>query len=164
MRASARPRVTFVPAKVTKTIRSAVHGRTNAATPGWRGAADAQPFGFPRVLGQTGEAVNSLHSNIRPLVSCLPCAARLRVSRSWRHFQDFRRSPHRGRNLRREGSAPTDEFERCVIVSLLTRRASQSLTGEKRDVFERSELASASQECEAQSSRQAALAGCLFFC
>ena len=83
MRASARTRVTFVPAKVTKTIRS-----------------DAQPFGFPRVLGfgflrrsnayihvgvgQTGEAVNSFHSDIRPLVSCLPCAARLRASRSCR--------------------------------------------------------------------------------
>ena len=50
---------------------------------GWRGAADAQPFGFPRVLGQTGEAVNSLRSDRRPLVSCLPCAARLCVSRNW---------------------------------------------------------------------------------
>ena len=50
---------------------------------GWRGAAGAQPFGFPHVLGQTGEAVNSLRSDIRPFVSGLPCAARLRVSRSW---------------------------------------------------------------------------------
>ena len=80
MRASARTRVTFVSAKVTKTIRS-----------------DAQPFGFPNVLGQTGEAVNSLYSDIRPVVSCLPCAARLRVSRSWRTIHFFRRSPYRGR-------------------------------------------------------------------
>ena len=66
MRASARTRPTFLSRKVGKSIRS-----------------DAQPFGFPHVLGQTGEAVNSLRSNRRPLVSCLPCAARLRVSRSW---------------------------------------------------------------------------------
>jgi hypothetical protein len=64
---------------------------------GWPGAADAQPFGFPHVLGQTGEAVNSLYSDRRPLVSCLPCAARLRVSRSWRTIHFFRRSPYRGR-------------------------------------------------------------------
>ena len=74
-----------------------MQGCTNAATPGWRGAAKAQPFGFPRVLDQTGEAVNSLHSDIRPLDSCLSCVARLRVSRSWRSFPSFRGSPHRGR-------------------------------------------------------------------
>ena len=67
MRASARTRVTFVLAKVTKTIRS-----------------DAQPCGYPRVRGQTGETVNSLRSDIRSLASCLPCAARLCVSRSCR--------------------------------------------------------------------------------
>jgi hypothetical protein len=125
MRASARTRPTFLSRKVGKSIRS-----------------DAQPFGFPRVLGQTGETVNSLRSDIRPLVSCLPCAARLRESRRWRSFQSFRRSPNRGRILRRAGSAPTDEFERCVIVYLLTRRASQSLTGNKRGVFKPAKLAS----------------------
>jgi hypothetical protein len=86
----------YIPAKVTKTIRSAVHGCTNAAMPGWRGAVDAQPFGFPRALGfgflhrstacvhagvdQTGKAVNPLHSNIRPLDTCFSRAVRLRKS------------------------------------------------------------------------------------
>ena len=69
-RAAARMRLTFLPRKVSKSIRS-----------------DAQPFGFPRVLGQTGEAVNSLRSNRRPLVSFLSCAVRLRVSRRRRTNQ-----------------------------------------------------------------------------
>ena len=54
--------------------------------------------------------------------------------------------------------------EKPTKVSLLSRRASQSLTGVKRGVSERSELASACQGQDAQSSRQAALAGCLFLC
>ena len=87
---------------------------------GWRGAADAQPFGYPRVLGQTGKAVNSLCSDIRPLVSCLPYAARLCVSRSWCPFRSLRRSPHRGRIFRRESLAPADEVEQSVIFSLLS--------------------------------------------
>jgi hypothetical protein len=64
------------------------------------------------------------------------------------------RSPHRGRILRREDSALTNEFEQGGIFSLLARRASQSLTGEKRGVSERSELASACQGREAQSRRR----------
>ncbi|MEJ2331109.1 MAG: hypothetical protein P8Z33_15110 [Gammaproteobacteria bacterium] len=54
--------------------------------------------------------------------------------------------------------------EKPTKVSRLARRASQSLTGVKRGVSERSELASACQGQDAQSSRQAALAGCLFLC
>ena len=56
--------------------------------------------------------------------------------------------------FRREGYAPTDEVEQSGVGSLLTRRASQSLTGEKRGVSERSELASACQGQDAQSSRR----------
>ena len=78
----------------------------------------------------------------------------------WHPFLSFRRSPHCGRMdvrriiLRREGSAPTDAVKKSGVSSLLTRRASQTLTGEKRGVCERSELASACQGREAQSSRR----------
>ena len=146
MRVSTRTRPTFLPRKVGKSIRS-----------------DAQPFGFPRVLGQTGEAVNSLRSNIRPLVSCLPCAVRLCVSRSCRTNQILLQEPTPVGDCSPRGLGFC-EWPPLYIDSLLTRRASQSLTGGKRGVFERSELASACQGQEAQSSRQAALAGCLFLC
>ena len=69
-------------------------------------------------------------------------------------FNKSCRSLHRGRILRRKGSAFTDEFEQGGIVPLLTRRASRFLTGSKRGVSEQSELASACQGREAQSSRR----------
>jgi hypothetical protein len=75
-------------------------------------------------------------------------------SRSWRPFQSFHRNPHRERIVRREGSVPTDAVTKSGVSSLLTRRASQSLTGGKRGVSERSELASAWQGQEAQRSRR----------
>ena len=184
----------------------------NAAVTGWRGAADAQPFGFPGVPGQTGEAVNSLRSHIRPLVSCLPCVARLRVSRSWqpvcfslsfivianlaqqvveisrprlpqslallrndnlcvsgvgvkltptpipsRSFLTLSiqlQEPTEWAIVRQVGSAPTDEVGYSGNISLLARRASQFLTGDKPGVSERSELTSACQGREAQSGRR----------
>ena len=75
-------------------------------------------------------------------------------SRSRPHFQSFRRSPPLWANNRQEGSAPADEVQQSGVGSLLARRASQFLAGNKRGVSERSELASACQGQDAQSSRR----------
>ena len=165
IRASARTRPTFLPRKVGKSIRS-----------------DAQPFGFPRVLGQTGEAVNSLRSNIRPLVSCLPCAARLRVSRIGCSCPDWfpnlssrtlrskvwrSQASRLPRSLRSLAINKPDNADRTVHHgSLLTRRASQPVTGEAKRCLRSvsDEFFSRRERRDAQRSRQAALAGCPFLC
>jgi hypothetical protein len=67
----------------------------------------------------------------------------------WADFSNFH-SPPLWAIIRCEGTAPTEGPSQ----TLLTRRASQSLTGGKRGVFERSELASACQGREAQNSRR----------
>ena len=130
MRASARTRVTFVPAKVTKTIRS--------GTPSFR---------FPAFLATCGAKRTCDLRSLKHLSACsaVHCGTSVAPSRSWHPFHSFRRSSHCGRILGREVSTPADEVEQSGIIPLLARRASQSLTGDKRGVFERSELASACQ-------------------
>jgi hypothetical protein len=54
-------------------------------------------------------------------------------------------------------------YQRTRNIHLQARRASPSLTGDKRGVSERSELASACQGREAQSSRRPRQQGALFF-
>ena len=128
MRASARTRVTFVPAKVTKTIRS--------GTP---------PCGFPAFLGKAGAKRTRSFAAQTPFCFLRLClrylVASSRILKPVAQLVDF-----------------------PLLSSLLARRALHSLAGDKRAVSERSELASACQGCEAQSSRQAAQAGCLFLC
>jgi hypothetical protein len=140
MRASARTRVTFVSAKVTKTIRS---GTPSFGSPAFLSKAGAKRTrdlqslkhlfafsGFPcgtrwcpvavgalfRLFAGAPRGLGSHRCSFTGILLFLSSQNLLGKvwrsrgsdchSRSWRPFQAFRRSPHRGRIIRREGSAP----------------------------------------------------------